>query len=391
MKIEKRYRPLVAYPRIRFLYDSRVQRPSPRLHTIQKRNTMKIRLKPVYRDTSSETPENITTPQNIHKGPAQWLQPFQFKFDDSNDIIETEDKSTRIFNNQQTSTSTIEPLTSSKKPKRTKSTRTSQTPSETINISSFSSFKEFSETTTTTTGSFISVNSTNQNDFLKNCDKNLTRLTVFYSNIDKLNCVESVHNQSLLKCIDDLLETKLIFKIGSFYFVQLQPLYISRHKMLCFYKNNTQVSGRSLKTTSQSPLEYDYEDEVNNFDQARSNILVANSSSTSTSIPVPRLIDNVSPPYSASPRMIDGFSCSVITKKPTNRKKLIWKVYLVLKNQTCVPESSKLPIDETLIATNMESSILSSTSSSLDFDNFSTEGPDNKVLTKSIFFYFLYF
>lgn len=195
-----------------------------------------------------------------------------------------------------------------------------------------------------------------------NCERNLTKLTVFYSSSDKLTCFEIFTNRSILRCIDDLLETKLVVKLSFFYHVQLQPLFIYKSKMICSYRNGT-----SLKWNQVKP----YLQKVNSFhvanNQRRTNSTRSHSSKQFlTEILSEKNIQNVATTNGYNSTLIklknvlgihktteeeyikseayfekfdpnENLSCTLITKKSSNRKKLIWKLFLTLKNQTCIP------------------------------------------------------
>ena len=205
-------------------------------------------------------------------------------------------------------------------------------------------------------------------DYL-NCERNLTKLTVFYSNSDKLTCFEILTNNSLLRCIDDLLETKLVVKLSLFYHVQLQPLFIYKSKMMCSYRNGTLLKWSQAKLQQQSSQSYHHHRRMSTSVTTRSSSRLpvqhysaegsseedlnrAKTSSTynSTLIKLKNVIGHktnnhktAEEEYTEGESYLSAFdpreslSCTLITKKSTNRKKLIWKLFLILKNQTCIP------------------------------------------------------
>jgi hypothetical protein len=199
----------------------------------------------------------------------------------------------------------------------------------------------------------------NINDYLS-CERNLTRLTVFYSNADVLNCHETLNgnNVTLLRCIDELLETKLIIKLGFYYYVQLQPLYISTHKMNCNASvNTTKYDGGSSSTSpSDSPMSkwptttskikittsklgsplmnYEYEDYADVSPKISNETLISQLNGGKSA----RTVNKADIEYLNKFKIRKAsLACTLIMKKATNRKKLIWKLYLILKNQTCIP------------------------------------------------------
>ena len=130
----------------------------------------------------------------------------------------------------------------------------------------------------------------NINDYFT-CQRNLTKLTMFYTNSDKLICYQLAFNTTLYKCNDDILEKKLVMKLGQYYLIQLKPLIVIKSKISC-------ANSSSFFTNESKPL---------------------------------------SKPSSIYYDEKQSLICNFITKKATNRKKLVWKLYLILKNQTCIP------------------------------------------------------
>ncbi|CAF0824560.1 unnamed protein product [Brachionus calyciflorus] len=267
----------------------------------QRKHTFIKRLKPLYRTSRSIESTEYPSQTVEHKPPAEWLQPFQFKYEDSTEF--------------QLSSSTKKQHT--KMSKITRKTITTTT-SESSKITFTKILYDNLENVT------ANLNETVLNrETMRNCDKNLTKLTVFYSNTDKLNCFETQFNQSLLKCIDDLLETKLMLKIGILYYVQLQPLFISKNKMNCFDSKNNSIDWSMV--TGPAKIEDEYEDETNNsLDYSTTRKSELSTSAESEGF------------LSDSENLKNSFTCTFITKKSTNRKKLIWKLYLIPKNQTCL-------------------------------------------------------
>ena len=113
-------------------------------------------------------------------------------------------------------------------------------------------------------------NSTNNQD----CGTSFTKFPIYYNSFEKFDCNETILNDSLLKCIDTLLEWKLGKKLSSQYDTQLQPVFIFKHKMNCI------------------------------------------------------------PAYSDS--FPKKFKCNLITKTLINKKKIVWKLIFKLKNESCV-------------------------------------------------------
>ena len=201
------------------------------------------------------------------------------------------------------------------------------------------------------------TNRLNINDYL-NCERNLTKLTVFYSNADKLTCFEIFTNSSLLRCIDDLLETKLVVKLSFFYHVQLQPLFIFKSKMMCSYRNGTWLKWSQEKlaaitnhtvllntraTTTTRPDHFSAEA------SSEEETMMATHPKNSTLAKLKNVFQanihhkTAQEEYTEGENYMNAFdakeslSCTLVTKKASNRKKLIWKLYLILKNQTCIP------------------------------------------------------
>lgn len=203
----------------------------------------------------------------------------------------------------------------------------------------------------------------NPNEYV-NCERNLTKLTVFYSSADKLNCYEVLSNTSLLRCVDDLLETKLIVKLSYFYYVQLQPLFIFKSKMICSFKNGTYLNGSSSRkpTGITRPLtvtasqQQSSTEAGNLMSESSEEELGMSPTATSTRTPLGsknatiKKLKNALGKTSSSLNLNEydevnylnsydsreSLSCTLITKKASNRKKLIWKLYLILKNQSCI-------------------------------------------------------
>lgn len=235
----------------------------------------------------SQTPE--------HQSPPEWLYPFKFKYEDSKELNKFSTK------------------------KIIKISKITRKLSTTTNFAKVSFNRLLYETNQNET---LSSNDTLQmRNSMKNCEKNLTKLSVFYSNVDKLSCFETQFNRSLLKCIDDLLETKLMRKIGLVYYVQLQPLFISKTKMNCVDAQDLPINW-DLSLPKSTDEDEEYETNATNYFNSlqKEEIGISDSHGFLSDF---ELLKN-------------SFSCTFVTKKATNRKKLIWKLYLIPKNQTCL-------------------------------------------------------
>lgn len=106
----------------------------------------------------------------------------------------------------------------------------------------------------------------------------VTKISVYYSNKDVLTCSQVPYNSSILKCSDNVLETKLRSKLETTYTIKVQPLFVDKLKIVC-----------------------------------------------------PRVIHAI--------KVLD---CTLPTTKDTARRKLIWKVLLTNKNQTLEARSSRI-------------------------------------------------
>lgn len=263
------------------------------LNATERTHVFMKRILPLFRTSrgidSTEIP--FQTPE--HQAPPEWLYPFQFKYEDSKELTKTSTK--KIL-------------------KISKITRKLYTTSELPKVSFNRLLNANTENGTLTPNETIHAP-------MKNCEKNLTKLTVFYSNTDKLSCFETQFNRSLLKCIDDLLETKLMRKIGLLYFVQLQPLFIVKSKMNCF-DSQDQAINWDLSLPKNLDDEEEYETNTTSYLNLVQKEEMANSESHGF--------------LNDFELLKNSFSCSFVTKKATNRKKLIWKLYLIPKNQTCL-------------------------------------------------------
>ena len=125
------------------------------------------------------------------------------------------------------------------------------------------------------TNKTISFSKNFTNTELLNCELSATKFPVYYNSFEKLDCNDSAVNVSLVKCIDSLLEWKLIKKLSFFYDIQLQPVFIFKHKLNCI------------------------------------------------------------PMYNSG--MIKKYRCNLITKSLLSKKKIIWKLTFKIKNQICIP------------------------------------------------------
>lgn len=362
-----------------------IKRDEDEIHTIRKRNTMftlskrdeKLLLKRVSTTPSKSrllnrmrqkysrsskstrrkertlTPSTTTSliPVSAVIGPAQWLTPFDFTFIKNsnsrrlNISLFPELMKSQRANQMAAESTTPDSLSSSYmnslersllklnqsylnrniikpeegywllKPRSTEkitSSTATTTEAMTTSTSTTTTISTSSIKTTTTTMIQSTNRNFNINDYLS-CERNLTRLTVFYSGIDILTCVQPSNKSSLLKCMDEILETKLILKLGYFYYSQLQPLMISKTKMNCTEKESTNDEGEQSEEKRKVSLK---------------NFLISN---------------RFKPKWSSS--LIDAasftgkslFKCRLMLKKASHRKKLIWNLYLILKNQTCIP------------------------------------------------------
>jgi hypothetical protein len=295
---------------------------------------IKIQIKPKFGSSYSsiESPimEKLTqNSQVVVKAPAQWLEPFKFQ---KLTTLKTPNE-TKIMLNSQSITNRIQfeqnqprlivkniselSLTNSNNDIYLNSIdRTLAKLNQTYIYSPPSTVNQ-----TTTHSSFLSSMSTTQilkssnklniNDYFS-CERNLTRLTVFYSSLDRLNCSEVARNSSLLKCFDELLERKLLDKLGKFYYLKLKPLLIPKAKTICVNISiNNNMSTNKIKNemleSENNKMSSIYFNEIE-----KENFLSENA-------------------------LEHSLNCTLITKKSTNRKKLIWRLYLLLKNQTCIP------------------------------------------------------
>ncbi len=287
--------------------------------------------------------------KNIHvKAPAQWLKPFQFQFETTNENFEEQivdgensvdnydysDSSSQQMNmsigsnhsSSTTSTASTTRITTTEIGVDFAADLRSSTDSNSIErniLVDSSTNKHVSDETPAFDQE--STNKLNIEDYL-NCERNLTRLTVFYSNSDRLYCYNAT-NETLLKCIDDILESKLMLKLGQYYYIQLQPLLIAKSKMVC---SNSTIQEKYEFLTKTSTTKYS----TTKWSNTKStNALIASSTATNSIYFDEFEKEN----YLRKMNLKNSFVCNFMTKKSTNRKKLVWKLYLILKNQTCIP------------------------------------------------------
>lgn len=282
-----------------------------------------------------------TSSKVVVKAPAQWLEPFKFQKNNLN----TSSEPKNLSNNQNSSirkhlkddfqariilknTSQTEPSNFSdiylNSIDRTLS-KLNQTFINSMPSTFNNTTTRFSILSSISTKILKSPNILNINDYFS-CEKNLTRLTVFYSSLDRLNCTEMARNSTLLKCFDKLLERKLLDKLGQFYYLNLKPILIPKSKSICV---NRSVTSFYFQTSS-----------------VGSDLLAINESASMKNENLQIKNNKISPIYfneieKESYLNENDFehtlNCTLITKKSTNRKKLIWRLYLLLKNQTCIP------------------------------------------------------
>ena len=263
----------------------------------------------------------------VVKAPAQWLEPFKFQKNEPATI-----NSTSIHAPNETKQAL---------PLATNFTQVTLYPSSTVKPNKTNIYVNSVERSLAKLNqTFISISTTkvlslsaspiaslkalksdklNINDYL-NCEQNLTRLTVFYSSMDTLKCFETLRNASLLKCFDDLLENKLVTKLGTFYYLKLQPLLIPRSKTICEPRASNSTT-RTFQDPSPVP-----------FSSTLANKLTTDKLVTSI-----YFNENEKETFLSETKFVDSLNCTLQTKKSTNRKKLVWKLYLLLKNQTCIP------------------------------------------------------
>ena len=240
---------------------------------------IKIQIKPKYGAPSYSTFDSpieeklsghVFSNKVVVKAPAQWLEPFKFQKNNAN--------STRK-NHQGAQNSTNAHHLGSLRNQTAISARFVLQKNESLLNQTNIYHNSIERTLTKLNQNFISVpdtmhqtsqttplspstnskivkpsNKLNINDYFS-CEKNLTRLTVFYSSLDTLNCSETIRNSSLLKCFDELLERKLFDKLDKFYYLKLQPLLIPKEKTICtnkLHKNNFMNS--TTTTTSSNGL-----------------------------------------------------------------------------------------------------------------------------------------
>lgn len=316
-------------------------------HTIQKRNTNKNEIAVSLDLLEAPNPKLV----RVHKKIQTTIEPFQIESSDSSVRTLSTSTSFYLMPFQYTSSKPIhKAIVANITTKRLSEHIIKLVDSKLVDASDLNSTK------------IITLPFTKSNNLI-DCERNLTKLTVFYSNSDKLTCFEIFTNRSLLRCVDDLLETKLVVKLSFFYHVQLQPLFIYKSKMICSYRNGTllkwsqaklastnqQTNGHNhaglLRRTSTRSVEH-YSTEMSS--EESSNHLTRKTAFNSTLIRLKSVL-SINKPKTVEEEFKEGvsylnafdpndsFSCTLITKKSSNRKKLIWKLFLILKNQTCIP------------------------------------------------------
>ncbi len=157
------------------------------------------------------------------------------------------------------------------------------------------------------------------------CEKNLTRIAIFYSSKDELNCDEfqSKESSNMLKCKDDLLESKFIKKLKQFYYVRMEPLLIHKSKMIC-------QKSKKVKHT----FDRIYLKELNLlFINNQTNLSKNSRDMASLIIPPPSA--RVKYVYT-SPNKTDYLVCNLKTKNYNVRRRLVWKLYLITKHKSCL-------------------------------------------------------
>lgn len=242
------------------------------------------------------TKSSITssTKSGLVKAPAQWLEPFSFKFANAHDPKETS-RPLKIH------------TTLSKSTTRNKESRSTLTTTIANKVTKTQSLL-------TTTGSQIK------------CERNLTRIAIYYSNKDELSCLAV--NSTSYKCKDELLEAKFFKKLKKFYYVQLEPLTLSVEKLSC-------VPNRQKSTFDSIYLKQLDLLLVNN----RSNLSLAEPQSLRANRSMNTRVKYV---YDAEVpnNTTRYYTCNLITKSYNVRKRLVWRLYLMVKNESCVPEFS---------------------------------------------------
>ena len=296
---------------------------------------IKIQIKPKlgssYLATDSQIMENISTSSKVAvKAPAQWLEPFKFQ---KNNLNMTREIKKELFNNRNSSIFKDlrvdnQPRLINKNPSEIVSANVSDVYLNSIDRTLTKlnqTYALLNNNYTTTSVNNISTkdilkssNILNINDYFS-CEKNLTRLTVFYSSLDRLNCTSMTRNSTLLKCFDELLERKLLGKLGSFYYLNLRPLLIPKSKAICINRSMPMLEpNQSLINGSALFKNQKLESETNQISSIYFNEIEKEN-------------------YLNENNFEHSLNCTLITKKSTNRKKLIWRLYLLLKNQTCIP------------------------------------------------------
>ena len=152
------------------------------------------------------------------------------------------------------------------------------------------------------------------------CEHNLTKLTMFYGLNDYITCEKS-SNQSVLKCIDEILVKKLVSKFDSLYFVQLQPLYIENRLLKCETLYNQSFFHSSKNISLNLIRVYNY----------------------------------------TKFKIKNGSICNLKISFETNRIKLVWTLHLIFKNQTCFKSASLIDDIDGFKSLNFSYSLLNNT------------------------------
>jgi hypothetical protein len=208
-----------------------------------------------------------------------------------------------------------------------------------------------------------------------NCANNLTRVAIFYSGKDELNCIETVAaksshhadpdpSQVMLQCKDETLESKFLTKLSEFYFVQMEWLPVSKDKLKCIRNKKRNNRKGSFETIYLKQL----------------NTLFVNNNSNSSSIPIVINETNVRPrvkfvydlPNAAGSTADDEIhlTCNLITKNYNVRKRLVWRFHFMTRSEECaapfVTSLSLRPASLVLINDKEPPPLITSTNSDLD-------------------------
>ena len=230
------------------LTTSSLPKSEPNLHTINKRNTMENhkQTNKLKRMTTHLTTSEISSAENSVAstttyigiiGPAEWLKPFDFKF-----VNRKRPSKKNMSATTSRTTSTISTTASTVSAQMNFTTAANLSYDQNVqaeravlkqsqgylNRKILNPTTEISEVSTRM--SIMTMSKTdherlttkynfNINDYLS-CERNLTRLTVYYKSVDVLTCMQISNRTTLMKCIDEILETKLMLKLGYYYYSQ---------------------------------------------------------------------------------------------------------------------------------------------------------------------------